>query len=575
MRKLVLILAGVAMLLLLAGRAGRTQQPVIPADHQEFLSGGAIEPDMDNTTPGPGSPTGTGRPPRVGPNVQANAPQQPFPNGLLGRSETTIAATGDGQLVLTGFNDAQGFCGPPFGVACTPESPAGLSGFAFSTDGGATFTDGGAPDPALFSNVFTRGDPWMDRGGFDNLTFYYANLAVDATTGNSLGASVHRGHFNGSTFNFEDVQVLGPANPNDFFDKEAFVAAKDGSGAAYLTLTNFIETCGVPGNGLGQIQVFRTHDGGNTYQGPVIVGPDQTFITDPSNPACGTTGILQQSSAPAIGPNGEVYVAWQFGPTFNPGASTNAAIVVTRSLDGGVTFNSPVSVANINSMRQNPPVGYNRGRLNDHPRIAVATTGPNAGRVYVTYYAAVSPVGPAPVVTCPAGLPKSAVCIDQNLVSSQVFVTFSDDKGITWSTPAPVASTPPDTGLKRWWPVVTVEPGGALDVVYYESQEAPVGSNPECIVRVGGPVRRVGTANSLVNTFWTQSLDGGSSFTTPLQMTAATSNWCTAVSNVRPNFGDYIGSAFGGNRVLATWGDGRNGVPDTFVATGLGAGKSK
>jgi len=117
----------------------------------------------------------------VGPNVRVNDPQQAFPNGLLGRSETTVAASGDGELVLVGFNDAQGFCGPPFGSACTPENPPGLSGFGFSLDGGLTFTDGGAPDPKLFNNVFTRGDPWMDRGGLDDKTFFYGNLSVDAT----------------------------------------------------------------------------------------------------------------------------------------------------------------------------------------------------------------------------------------------------------------------------------------------------------------------------------------------------------------------------------------------------------
>ncbi len=41
---------------------------------------------------------------------------------------------------------------------------------------------------------------------------------------------------------------------------------------------------------------------------------------------------------------------------------------------------------------------------------------------------------------------------------------------------------------------------------------------------------------------------------------------CTVVSNVRPNFGDYIGSDIAGDTILAVWADGRNGVPDTFFA---------
>jgi hypothetical protein len=562
-------------LLFLAGIFGWAQvQPVVPADHEEFLSGGATDPDLTDTALGPTSPTGTKRPPRVGPNTRVNDPQQPFPNGLLGRSETTIAASTDGLSLLAGFNDAQGFCGLPFGAACTPETPPGLSGFAFSTDGGITWTDGGAPDPALFNNVFTRGDPWMDRGGFDNATFYYANLAVDATTGAALGVSVHRGHFSGSGFAFEDVQTFNSPNPNDFYDKEAITAAKDGTGTGYVTVTNFKQECGVAASGFGEITVWRTIDGGNSWQGPAVAGPDLSDLT-----SCGSlgpaNGVLQQSSVPAIGPNGELYVAWQMGPTFTGSAvSTDAKIVVARSLDGGVTFGSPVVVANINSMRQDPPVGFNRSRINDHPRIMVATAGTHKGRVYAVFYSAVSPVGPAPIVTCPSGLPSTAICIGQNLVSSQVFVSFSDNKGLTWSGPAALAPDVPATGLKRWWPVVNVEPGGNVDVVYYESQEVPTASNPECIVRIGGVFRRVGTANSLVNTFWVQSLDGGSTFQLPVQVSTATSNWCTAVSNVRPNFGDYIGSFNGGNQIFPVWADGRNGVPDTFFAAIL-AGKSK
>jgi hypothetical protein len=539
--------------------------------------------DLGAMAPGQVSPTGGGRPPRVGPNLRANAAQQPFPDGLLGRSETTVAATADAQSIIVGFNDAQGFCGAPFGVACTPQTPSGLSGFAFSTDAGLSFTDAGAPDPALSpgGNVFTRGDPWLDRGGSDNLTFFYANLSVDATTGADLGASVHRGHFDGlGGFAFQDVRTFNAPNaPHDFYDKEAIAAAKDGSGSAYVSLTNFIEVCNVPQAGSGQIEVWRTHDSGDTWQGPTIVSPDTTTPNNPADPNCGATQILQQSSAPAIGPNGEVYVVFQFGPTFSPaGTSTNANIFFARSLDGGVTFSTPASVAAINSMRQDAPVGYNRDRLNDHPRVAVATSGPFKGRVYVTFYSAVDPVTAGALSPCPN--PPGGTCRAQRLTSSNVFVTFSDDMGATWSAPVAVGGllAPGSTGLKRWWPVVNVEPSGTVDVVYYESQEVPVGSNPFCTISVGGGIRRRGPANSLVNTMWAQSVNGGASFQGapfPLTMSSATTNWCTTASNIRPNFGDYIGASFGGNRVLATWGDGRNGVPDTFYATGLGAGKSK
>jgi len=65
---------------------------VEPAD-KDFKSAIPLTVDLTTTAAGPTSPTGKGRPPRVGPNTRVNDPQQAFPNGLLGRSETTIAAT--------------------------------------------------------------------------------------------------------------------------------------------------------------------------------------------------------------------------------------------------------------------------------------------------------------------------------------------------------------------------------------------------------------------------------------------------------------------------------------------------
>jgi hypothetical protein len=546
-----------------------------PTEHKEFLSGAAQDllfgPEAAAPAPlaavaAPVARTSTllASSSAVGPNIRVNAPQQSFPNGLLGRSETTIAASADGMQLVAGWNDAQGFCGAPFGSACTPQSPPGLSGYAYSTDGGLTWTDGGGPDP--FGGVLSRGDPWLDRGGRDGKTFFYANLAVDAATGASLGLGVWRGRFTGNSFAWTDVKVIdSPRNaitPDaDFYDKEAI--AVDSKGNGYVSLTNFQELCGLPQFGFGQIEVWRTHDGGDTWQGPAIAGPEAPdSVAD-----CGFSGTLQQSSHVAIGPGGEVYVTWQYGPFFaaDGTTSTNAAIYFARSLNGGVTFEKPVKLADINSMRQNPPVGYNRSRINDHPRIAAVQSGWHRGGLYVVFYSAVAPVGSAPQVACPPG--QSGPCFGQNLVSSQAYISWSNNRGKTWSAPVPVAPPVPPSGVKRLWPVVSLYQSRDVNVTYYEISETQLTADPadiECSRTVDGG-RRVGTQTSIVDVYVVTSRDGALTFSPPVKVTTASTNWCPALSNIRPNFGDYIDARNVGAKVLTVWADAR--VTGTAVDT--------
>jgi hypothetical protein len=91
--------------------------------------------------------------------------------------------------------------------------------------------------------------------------------------------------------------------------------------------------------------------------------------------------------------------------------------------------------------------------------------------------------------------------------------------------------------------VVSVEPNGTVDVTYYESREQDAQDGTLCTVRVSrNPlIYRTGNAHSFVNTFWVQSHDGGVTFSAVRRVSSATSDWCTTVSDVTPNFGDYIG----------------------------------
>jgi len=501
-----------------------------------------------------------GKGPEVGPNVQVNDPQHLFPADFPSRNSTTIAVSEEGEEMLVGWDDFQGFCGPPNNRPCPPPSPRGLSGYGFSTDRGTSWTDGGAPFPIGLAQ--TAGHPWVDRGGEDGgETFYFTSRMRTGVAG-SAGIGVHRGHFAAGTFVWDDAQLLAPANPNDFYSRQAIAAAKDDSGAAYIVQSDILQFCGIAAGGYGQIEVFRSHDGGDSWQGPVVVSPDTGSPTNPSDPQCGITGTQQVAPVVTIGTHGEVYVLWQYGPFFDGSTGLFASVsslAFARSLDGGVTFSAPQLITQINNMRDNAVVGYGKNRMNDQPRITVAATGSHHGRIYVTFYQALQPV--------------SAPATSQSVVSSQIYIMHSDDQGQTWSAPAAIAPPVPPTGVKRFWPTASVRPGGDVDVVFLESRETQVTPNPtdiECNVPIGGGLFRKGPVSSLVDTYWIQSGDGGATFSAPLKVSEQTSNWCTAAytasGGLYSNFGDYIGVATGGNRTFTVWPDSRNGFSDVFFA---------
>jgi len=578
-----------------------------PAQHQEFLT--AISADAIFGTSAAFASTSSAPTITVGPNIRVNGPQQPFPNGLLGRSETTIAVGANGLNMVAGWNEANGFLKVPFTVPSSIPGTPGLSGFAFSTDGGNSWTDTGPPplfpaSTSFFSgNVVTRGDPWQAVAQSNGVeTFYYANLAVfdKRDSSNNIvdaGVSVHRGTFTGSTFTWSDLHLLSAPNaPFDFYDKPAIAARQvNGQTIVVVSVTNFIgiftsgsnpAACQFAG-GFGQIEVWRSADGGSSFQGPVVVQPDQTNVA--ADPNCGT-GTLNQGSAPVIGPDGSVVVAWTNGPKFVKGVvvdNPTEQISATGSTDGGKTFSAPVVVQKIVPGRQNPPVGFNRPRYNDFPRVAVSDT----GRFFVALQNAVvagnGGIGGSDTICLPAsGLPSPGEPCDpgeQRVMvgggaDMDIYLSSSDNHGATWSKPVLINPVAGD-GKIQFWPVVSVGSHGEVNVVYYQSQEAHLSPDPltiDCTVSIGGGLARRSLRASLVDTIFQQSLDSGKTFAAPVRVSTITSNWCRGTVNIRPNFGDYITAVTVGDTSFAVWADDRNtivinnvnrNIVDVFYAT--------
>jgi hypothetical protein len=517
-------------------------------------------------------------PAAVGSNVKMNGPQSPMPAGRLGRPAEAIVGDATGKVLVAAWETLHGTCGGSFGGECTPPKTPGVTAVGYSTDGGKTWTDLGAP--FLGGNVMTSGRPWLDRGGKDNQTYFLASRAADveaeaaapggmgATPGgsNQEGLILYRGRFQNGALTWTEQHLFQPSRPLDLLRSPSILAAKDGSGRVWLAHSTLLGVCGRRGGSGGQISVRRSLDEGKTWEEPVLVSPDEfkeTADPRPDDLNCGNQGAIQILPSLAQGSKDELYLTWQHGPdllSLRPLKLGNTTkIGFARSLDGGRTFNPPQVLATVSSMRENSPVAYSKSTMNDIPRIAVATGGRHAGRVYVTYTSAVEPA-PAPP-------------IDQLLVSSQIYLIYSDDQGKTWSKPVPLASDVPPKGLKRFWPTLTVRKDGAVDVIYMESQEKQITDDPgdiECNIKMVVDMTRAGRASSLIDVYWVQSTDGGATFGPPVRVTSETTNWCKVKYDYETtqfaNFGDVLGIYTTGERTFVVWPDGREGVPDAYFA---------
>ncbi len=371
------------------------------------------------------------------------------------QSEVSFAVSG--ETVVCGYNDFRGFFCPELGYQ--------LAGWAYSLDSGANFTDGMSL-PASAPRF--SGDPWLATGRTGE--FYYANI-----WDGGLGLCVSRGTPTGRGVDWAEPTIL---TDGGLFDKGA-IAVDQRSGVVYVSYTRFVTLHG--------IWLFRLEDDATSFDGPFVV----------------TFDFRADGAFPAVGPGGEVYVAWRVGTHMG----------FARSDDGGRTFGPIQIVGEVCDF-----IVPGASRSVPFPQLAVDTTGgPGNGNLYVVWHSA-----------CARG-------------SGDVMMSRSTDGGDSWS-PALIANDD-DSGAVHFFPTVSVDATGRVNVFFYDRRE-----NPD---------------TAITNLYFAQSTDAGQSFNPNIRVTDVPSVW-EIIPEGTPNYGDYISSQSIGTRACAGYADGRDGDPDAY-----------
>lgn len=382
----------------------------------------------ENDAGGPGGPGDPPDPMPPGDDQDGPAPSAAAGTPVsvrAGVGELEIAVSNNGQNLVVGTN----------------------AGYAFSNNGGSTFTAvaGGTPAP------FPRdGDPSLAFGVSG--AFYYGFIgfpngtpAAGGVTGCSTGISVSVD--NGATFVFRNHAVLCPQSGTGicFPDQEHIAAdpvnaAPAGGDQVYSVWRNFTPagmatSCNSISSGFVTPSLVCSQDGGNNWTAPLALGAgDFPRIT--------------------TAPNGNIYVVYRVGGNLMLDRYTACSAGLARP----VGF--PRVVAAVNRVAC-PVAGLDRcNNGNDLSSHTVALDDTNPNHVYVAYA----------INTAPN--------------NENIQVRDSIDGGTTWPAGQAVTLNSP-VNARRFMPWVCTENGSAY-VSWYDRRAATVSNNDLTDFYVGG-----------------------------------------------------------------------------------------
>ncbi len=290
-----------------------------------------------------------------------------------------------------------------------------LNSYFYSSDSGQTWQQG-----YLSSTYGVWGDPVIDVDSDGN--FYYFHLS-NPTNGNWIDRIVcQKSTDNGQTWN--DGTYAG-LNGTKAQDKHWTIIDKNNN-TIYMTWTQFDVYGSSNPNDKSQILFSKSTDQGDTWSAPIKVNVVDGDCVDSDNTV--------EGAVPALGPNGELYVAWA-GPN---------GLVFNKSLDGGNTWlNQEIAIDPM-------PGGWDMAipgiyRANGMPITKCDLSGgPNHGTIYVNW-------------------------ADQRngTNDTDIWLSKSIDGGNTWSTPVRVNDDP--AGKQQFFTWMDIDQtNGNLFFVFYD-----------------------------------------------------------------------------------------------------------
>lgn len=438
----------------------------LPAARRDALSSGAlnlinlaerwdqIKPHLRQVTPGlgrigPGAPALNGHEQAaaieiLAPKQVSNLSADVLSSRLAGFTQSETSTAWCGNNVVVGFNNSGGLLG-----SLLSSGGISINGVSRSTNKGDSFTDLGFLNPGPVITDFLAGDPAL--GCSDANTFYYASIFQRATTSD---ISVSKSFDGGQTFG-DPVPAVSKDSAIHFLEKAWIAVDPTSLSRIYVTYTDFDDSgnlCGFdPVSGLSvsrtAVELVRSTNGGTSWGTPVVI-----------DEVCGD--VIVQGSQVAVGPGGEVYVAWE----------TVAADFVTReidirkSADNGTTFGALVKVDNVicagtcRRFQGNFRSGF------EFPTLAVDRSGKSTnGSVYIAWNDG-------------RNLTVSDAVVE-SYGYADILASRSTDGGATWFAPVRVNNNPEPLssglGTDQYQPGIAVDKTGKIGICFYDRRRDP------------------------------------------------------------------------------------------------------